>query len=95
MQLTDIHSLSEFQRNAKAQLRQMKRSGRPKVLTVNGKAEIVVQDAKSYQKLLAALDRSEASEGIKHELASRKQGKGRPANEVRERIRKKYEIPSA
>jgi PHD/YefM family antitoxin component YafN of YafNO toxin-antitoxin module len=95
IQLTDIHSLSEFQRNAKAHLRQMKRSGRPKVLTVNGKAEIVVQDAKSYQKLLNALDRIEAIEGIKRGLESMKQGKGRPANEVLERIRKKYEIPSA
>jgi PHD/YefM family antitoxin component YafN of YafNO toxin-antitoxin module len=95
IQLSDIHSLSDFQRNAKVHLRQMKRSGRPKVLTINGKAELVVQDAKSYQKLLDTLDRAEAIEGIQRGLESMKQGKGRPAKEVFARLRKKYEIPSA
>lgn len=48
IQLTDIHSLSDFQRHAKAHLKQMQKTGRPKVLTINGKAELVVQDAYSY-----------------------------------------------
>jgi len=95
IQLSDIHSLSDFQRNAKVHLRQMKRSGRPKVLTINGKAELVVQDAKSYQKLLDTLDRAEAIEGIQRGLESMKQGKGRPAKEVLDRLRKKHAIPSA
>jgi len=42
----------------------LKKTGQPVVLTVNGKAEIVVQDAESYQKLLEAKDRMEAIEGI-------------------------------
>ena len=54
--VNDIRSLSEFQRNAKTHLEEMKRSGRPRLLTVNGKAELVVQDARTYQKLLAELD---------------------------------------
>ena len=52
IQLTDIHSLSDFQRNAKNHLKQMKKTGRPRVLTINGKAELIVQDAKSYQNCL-------------------------------------------
>ena len=44
IQLADIHSLSDFQRNTKEHLQRLKRSGRPEVLTVNGKAEVVVQD---------------------------------------------------
>jgi len=34
----------------------MKKSRRPVVLTVNGKAELVVQNAASYQKLLERLE---------------------------------------
>ena len=51
----------------------------PVVLTVNGKAELVVQDAESYQKLLEAKDRMEAIEGIKRGLESMKHGGGKPA----------------
>ena len=79
IQLTNIHSLSDFQRNTRAHLRRLKRSGSPEVLTVNGKAELVVQDAESYQKLLEAQDRMEAIEGIKRGLESMKRNAGKPA----------------
>jgi len=49
------------------------------VLRVNGKAELVVQDAESYQKLLEAKDRMEAIEGIKRGLESMKRNAGKPA----------------
>ena len=48
----DIHSLSGFKRNASGFLEQMRHSGHPVVLTINGKAELVVQAAASYQHLL-------------------------------------------
>ena len=63
--LEDIHSLTDFQRNTKEHIQRLKETGRPEVLTVNGKAEIVVQDAASYQKLLELIDRTEAIEGIR------------------------------
>jgi len=37
-------------------------------LTVNGRAEIVVQDADAYQKLLEAADRAEGLDGIRRGL---------------------------
>ena len=40
----DIQSLTNFRRNSGKFLKQMKKSKRPVVLTVNGKAEAVVQD---------------------------------------------------
>jgi prevent-host-death family protein len=80
MKLTrDIHSLSTFKRDTAKLVRQLKKTGQPVVLTVNGKAELVVQDAESYQKLLEAKDRMEAIEGIKRGLESMKRGAGRPA----------------
>ncbi len=64
----DIQSLSNFKRNTVEFIEQMKQTGNPLVLTVNGKAELVVQDAVSYQKLLDALERLEAIAGIKQGL---------------------------
>ena len=75
----DIHSLSRFKRDTAKLIRQMKKTGKPVVLTVNGKAELVVQDAVSYQKLLEAQDRMEAIEGIKRGLESMKRNAGKPA----------------
>lgn len=89
--LTDIHSLTEFQRDAKAHLERMKRSGRPVVLTVNGKAAVVVQDAVAYQRLLDVLDRAEAIAGIQRGLASMKRGEGRPLKDALEDLGRKYE----
>ena len=95
IQLTDIHSLSDFQRHAKVHLKQMQKTGRPEVLTINGKAELIVQDAYSYQQLLDAVERLEVIAGIKSGLASMKRGKGQPAENVLERFRQKHKISSS
>ena len=50
--LENIHALSEFHRNSKIFIRKLKKSGKPAVLTVNGQAEVVIQSAKAYQKLV-------------------------------------------
>src|SRR5260370_42409902 len=79
MKLTrDIQSLSTFKRDTAKLVRQLKKTGQPVVLTVNGKAELVVQDAESYQRLLEAKDRMEAIEGIKRGLESMKRNAGKP-----------------
>jgi prevent-host-death family protein len=71
----DIDSLSEFERNTPKFIEQMRATGEPVVLTINGRAEIVVQDAESYQKLLAAVDRLQAVAGIKRGLADMQEGR--------------------
>ena len=79
IQLSEIHSLSDFQRHTKEHLREMERSGHPRVLTVNGKAKVVVQDARSHQKLLAQLEEAETVLTLRRRLASMQSGKkGRP-----------------
>jgi prevent-host-death family protein len=75
----DIQSLSTFKRDTAKLVRQMKRTKAPVVLTVNGKAELVVQDAESYQQLLDAKDRMDAIEGIRRGLQSMKANAGKPA----------------
>ena len=39
----DIRSLSDFKRNTSELLERLKKTGNPLVLTINGKAELVVQ----------------------------------------------------
>jgi prevent-host-death family protein len=80
MKLTrDIQSLSTFKRDTAKVVRQLKKTGQPVILTVNGKAELVVQDAESYQKLVEAKDRIDAIEGIRRGLESMRRNAGKPA----------------
>ncbi len=75
--LTNIHSLTDFQRNVKAHLKHLKETGKPEILTVNGKAAVVVQDAESYQRLLDLVEQVEAAEGIQRGLEDVKRGRTR------------------
>jgi len=95
IKLEDIHSLSDFQRNAKAHVLRLKETGQPEVLTVNGKAELVVLAAETFQRLTDKVERAEAVEGIRRGLAEAKAGKGRPIGEAIEAIRKKHRVPKA
>lgn len=77
----DIMSLSTFKRDSNKVMRQMKRTKEPVVLTVNGKAAVVVQDAESYQKLLELKERAEVVETLRERLASSRRQKGRTAED--------------
>lgn len=92
IKLDEIHSLTEFQRDAKTHIKHLKKTGRPAVLTVNGKAALVVQDASAYQAMLDMIDRTEAIAGIQLGLNSADRGDGEPADEVFARLRKKHRI---
>jgi prevent-host-death family protein len=71
----DIHPLTDFKRNTAGMVKRMKKTKRPLVLTVNGKAELVVQDAGSYQLLLERLDRLEAVQAIREGLKDMEEGR--------------------
>ena len=86
----DIRSLSDFKRNTVELLDRLRETGGPLVLTVNGKAEVVVQDAAAYQ---ALIDRVETIEGIQRGLADVKAGRTKPAKQVFDRLRRNHGIP--
>jgi PHD/YefM family antitoxin component YafN of YafNO toxin-antitoxin module len=90
---TDIHSLSDFKRNTTGFLDQMRESGHPVVLTINGKARLVVQDTASYQKLLDHIDELETLEGIKRGLADVAAGRVTPLQNFERQFRKKHGLP--
>ena len=56
----DIQAMTTFRRNPSGFMKHLKKSRRPMVLTVNGKAEVVVQDAEAYQRLLDIAARADA-----------------------------------
>jgi prevent-host-death family protein len=88
----DIHSLTDFKRNTSDFMKQMKETKNPVVLTVNGKAELVVEDAESYQALLEIVERVETIEGIRRGLEDMKSGRIRPTEEVFADLRRKFHI---
>ena len=54
----DIQSVSDFKQNASKLIKQVRETKRPIVLTVNGKAAVVVQDAESYEQMAEAQERA-------------------------------------
>ena len=82
--LSNIHSLSDFQRNTRDQLGQLKDSGEPAILTVNGRAEVVVQSAEAYQKLLDGQELLESIRSVSRGMEQAKRGEGRPMSEFLE-----------
>ena len=72
---------------------QLKKSKRPVILTVKRKAEAVVQDAESYQRVLDIAARADFNEAVRQGLDDLAHGRTRPAKEVFEEIRAEYGIP--
>jgi prevent-host-death family protein len=75
----DIHSLTTFKRNTSGLMKHMKKTGRPLVLTINGKAEAVLLDAIAYQEVADHLD---ALASIRRGLSQARKNEGRLADDV-------------
>lgn len=85
----DIHTLTTFKRNSSDMMKRLRKTGRPPVLTVKGKAKAVVLDASSYQEVAEHLD---AIASIRRGLEAKK-GLGRPADEVFGDLRRETNMP--
>jgi PHD/YefM family antitoxin component YafN of YafNO toxin-antitoxin module len=89
----DIQSMTAFRRNPVSFMKRLKKSRQPIILTVNGKAEAVVQDAEAYQRLLDIAAQADALEGIRQGLEDNRKGHTREAREVFDEIRAEHDIP--
>jgi prevent-host-death family protein len=90
-----IDSLTNFKRQTAEYLAQLHKTGDPLVLTVNGKAEVVVQDAVAYQRLVEAAaraDREETVAAIRAGLADVEAKRTKPARAALRALAKKYGI---
>ena len=88
--LREVRSVTEFQRNIKGYVGRLKRKKTPLILTVNGRAELVVQDAGSYQQILERLDRAETVAAIRRGREQFERGEGIPLAAAEKRLRKKH-----
>ena len=89
----DIQSLSVFKRDTAKFLKQMKKTGQPIVLTVNGKAAAVVLDPDEYE-YLREKDRRETVAAVKRGIADAEAGRVTDAETFFKEFEKKHGIPS-
>ena len=88
--LREVRSVTEFQRNIKDYVGRLKENKTPLVLTVNGRAELVVQDAESYQLILERLERAETLASIRRGMEQFDRGEGIQLDQAEEQLRKKH-----
>lgn len=87
---TGIDSLTNFQKNAKSFASRLEETKEPLVLTVNGEAKLVVQDADAYQSILDELEHGRFIEAVRQGLRESEQGLGRPAEGVFAEMKTRY-----
>jgi len=88
----DIHPLSDFKRNTPKYLEQLRETGDPMVLTINGRAALVVMDTERYQDILDRLAYAEEIAAIRKGIEEFDRGQGRPARKALEELRRKHGI---
>ena len=89
----DIQPMTTFRNHSAEIMQHLKATKRPVILTVNGKAAAVVQDAEAYQQLLDLAAEASAAEGIRQGLEDMGSGNTRLAREVFDEIRAEHGIP--
>ena len=90
LDIRQAHPLTDFLRNHKAHVERLKETGTPELLTVNGRVELVVQDAAGYQALLDRLHRMETIAAIREGMASAERGELTPAEDVYAEMKARY-----
>jgi len=87
---SDIHSITDFQRNTKSYVEQVTQSKNPIALTVNGMAQVVVADADSYQAMIDELEEMRFVNAIREGEQAIAEGQTRPASEFFSEIRARH-----
>lgn len=88
---TAVKPLTDFVRNTKAHIEELKATQSPEILTVNGEAAVVVQDAASYEKMAALAQQAEQDARLQAALSFfREGGEGIAAEDVFKDLDEKY-----
>jgi len=89
----DVQPMTTFRNHSAEIMQHLRDTKRPVVLTINGKAAAVGQDAEAYQRLLDLAADVSAAEGIRQGLEDLAQGRVRPAKDVFDDMRAEFAIP--
>lgn len=85
---SDIHTVTDFSRKPAEHIKRLNESKRPEILTVNGKAAVVVQDAETYEKMAELADYADSIINIRQALSE----EGRPLEEFATEFEAKHGI---
>jgi len=102
----DIHPVTDFVRNHKRHCEHLRKTGRPEVLTINGTAELVLQDVRAYEReaeearrireenriLRERLEELETLSALDEAYAEMERGEGRPMEEALPALRDRLGI---
>jgi prevent-host-death family protein len=86
-----IDTLTNFKRDSAKHLNRLRETGEPLVLTVNGKAAVVLRDAESYQRLMEEFDRLQEL-ALQRGLDDRSAGRTQPMRPALEELAQKLGI---
>jgi prevent-host-death family protein len=87
----DIRSVTDLKRNTRSLLDQIHKTGRPVVLTVNGKADAVLMNAKAYEVYLSAVNLARELVSAEKDVAARRV---RPARAFLKEFKHARSLPS-
>ena len=85
---SDLHTVTDFSRKPADHIKRLMISKRPEILTVNGKAAVVVQDAETYERMAALTEYAESIQNIRQALSE----KGKPLDELTKQFETKCSI---
>ena len=85
----DIRSITDLKQHAGDILEQIQTTKRPVVLTVNGKARVVLVDAREYEKTTAALELARELIPAEEDIRA---GRTRPAGEFFQEFKRAKKI---
>lgn len=86
----ESHPLSNFLNDHRRHLDRLRATGRPEVLTVDGREAAVIQDIGSYRRLLELLDDVDAVRTIRERLGQ--ESRAVPADEALAELRLRFGI---
>ena len=93
LELVEVNPILDDRNRSAEFLEHLRATHRPMVLTVNGRAAAVIQDAEGYQRLLDLAAAADAAEGIRQGLDDVANGRVRAASEVFDELRAEFGIP--
>lgn len=79
---SDIYPVSDFNRKPSEHIKRLQETKKPEVLTVNGKAAVVMIDPESYDKLVQNAELFETLETIRKANAEHEAGLSKPIDQV-------------
>jgi len=89
----ESETLNQFAANPSLFLERLRLNGEPLLLTSEGGAEVVVQDAESYQRLMETIDRLETLAAVKEGQRDVGADRTRPMRLAMAELARKYHLP--